>query len=239
MNAALLYAGEGSVLSHWTAAQIWNFRIDKHDEIHITMPQEHQVTSVPGRLVAHRSGHLTAAVQRTKNDQPLTSVERTAIDLACCITGRNDIRALAADVVQRGITTPRRLATELARRPSLPGVGTLGEVLVAVGDGARSVLEIELRARLLASTLPAALANKSVAGASGRVYWVDNLWPDARLIVEVDGREWHLSPERWEHDLDRMADLTAAGFTLVRFTANAIRRRTQRTLDLIATHLAR
>jgi very-short-patch-repair endonuclease len=87
--------------------------------------------------------------------------------------------------------------------------------------------------------VPDSLADAPVVGASGRAYRVDNLWPGQKLIVEVDGREWHLSPDHWERDLERAADLIDAGYTVLRFTAAAIRRRTVQTVAVVARQLGR
>jgi very-short-patch-repair endonuclease len=84
----------------------------------------------------------------------------------------------------------------------------------------------------------APLHGAPVHGRSGQCYEVDSLWPEKRLIVEVDGREWHLSPDDWESDLDRMTDLVDAGYRLLRFTAAAIRRRTNQTLATIRRQIA-
>ncbi len=237
MDAGLLYAGGGAVLSHWTAAAVWGFRCEQRREVHVTTPLNRQVADVPGRLVAHRSSDLAPAVRRTRASRPLTSVERTVVDLTSRLESAREVRALTADVVQRGKTTPAHLMRELSRRPSLPGLASVAEVLSAVAEGARSVLEIELREVLRAADLPAPVHDAPVVGGSGRNYRVDNLWPDARLIVEVDGREWHLSPDDWERDLERMADLVDADYTVLRFTARAIRRRSTQTAEIVRRQL--
>jgi hypothetical protein len=33
----------------------------------------------------------------------------------------------------------------------------------------------------------------------------DAWWPQAGLVAEVDSREWHLSPDDWEHTMRRHA----------------------------------
>lgn len=101
------------------------------------------------------------------------------------------------------------------------------------------MLEIELAELLANSELPAPLMNPPVLGASGRQYRTDALWPDVAVIAEADGREWHLSPDDWEGDLERMADLTDAGFIILRFTAKAIRQRGVETVQLIDRQLRR
>lgn len=239
LDAALLHAGPDSVLSHWTAAAVWRMRTPSCPEVHITTPLTSHIANVPGVLATHRSADLMASVRRIRGGRPVTSLERTVVDVTAAMDSLSDIRSCAADVVQRGLTVPRRLVDELARRPSLPRSGRLADVLLAVSDGARSVLEIELAELLANSELPAPLMNPPVLGASGRQYRTDALWPDVAVIAEADGREWHLSPDDWEGDLERMADLTDAGFIILRFTAKAIRQRGVETVQLIDRQLRR
>jgi very-short-patch-repair endonuclease len=47
---------------------------------------------------------------------------------------------------------------------------------------------------------------------------VDFLWPDCRLIVEVDGYEYHRARASFEADRARDAALTLQGYRVVRFT---------------------
>ncbi len=47
---------------------------------------------------------------------------------------------------------------------------------------------------------------------------VDFLWPDRRLIVETDGAETHAIRAAFERDRVRDAELTAAGYRVVRFS---------------------
>lgn len=238
IDAARLHAGPESVVSHWTAGETWGFRLDRRAEVHLTVPEEWRVADIPGKVRVHRSADLGDEVCRTRDGRLVTTVEHTLVDIVVTSGSQRFVRATTADVVQRGRTVPAKIVAELARRPSLPGLATLADVLVAVSDGARSVLEAELREHIARSDLPPALHNVSVTGRSGRSYAVDTLWPAANLICEVDGREWHLSPDDWERDLERMVDLTDTGFVVLRFTAAAIRRRTRHTLDVIGRRLA-
>jgi very-short-patch-repair endonuclease len=49
-------------------------------------------------------------------------------------------------------------------------------------------------------------------------YTVDFLWPEAGLIVEVDGWRDHGTRSAFESDRERDAWLTAQGYRVVRFT---------------------
>jgi very-short-patch-repair endonuclease len=47
---------------------------------------------------------------------------------------------------------------------------------------------------------------------------VDMAWPSRRVIIEVDGREHHETPEAVLRDRDKQNRLAGAGWTLLRFT---------------------
>jgi very-short-patch-repair endonuclease len=55
--------------------------------------------------------------------------------------------------------------------------------------------------------------NTYVAG-----HLVDFHWPDARLVIEVDGYRFHSSRAAFERDRRRDADLSGAGFRVIRVT---------------------
>jgi very-short-patch-repair endonuclease len=49
-------------------------------------------------------------------------------------------------------------------------------------------------------------------------FLVDFLWAENRLIVEVDGYEYHRGRESFEADRARDAELAIRGFRVLRFT---------------------
>jgi very-short-patch-repair endonuclease len=55
-------------------------------------------------------------------------------------------------------------------------------------------------------------------------YEVDFLWPERKLIVEVDGFRFHSTRRAFEHDHRKEADLRAAGFTLLRVSFEQLER---------------
>ena len=56
-------------------------------------------------------------------------------------------------------------------------------------------------------------ANVRVAG-----HEVDVLWPDAKLVVEVDGYAFHSTRAAFERDRRRDGELQAAGYRVLRLT---------------------
>jgi hypothetical protein len=55
-------------------------------------------------------------------------------------------------------------------------------------------------------------------------YRVDFLLKDARLIIELDGHEYHSTKEQLEKDAIRQRYLSRAGYTVIRFTGREINR---------------
>ena len=75
------------------------------------------------------------------------------------------------------------------------------------------VVERRLLELIRGAGLPRPLTNVNVAG-----YEVDFAWPEQRLIIEVDGYEFHRSREAFERDRARDAALLAAGHRVLRVT---------------------
>lgn len=55
-------------------------------------------------------------------------------------------------------------------------------------------------------------------------YRVDFILKDARLIIELDGHEYHSTKEQLEKDAVRQRYLTRAGYTVIKFTGGEINR---------------
>ena len=67
---------------------------------------------------------------------------------------------------------------------------------------------------------------------------VDFLWPQQRLVVEIDGRAFHRSRYMFEKDRQRDAELVAAGFRVQRFTWRQLTRESEAVLVRVAQALA-
>ncbi len=77
----------------------------------------------------------------------------------------------------------------------------------------RSALERRFLRLCRRHRIPAPRANVAVGA-----FLVDFLWAENRLIVEVDGYEYHRGRESFEADRARDAELTRKGYRVLRFT---------------------
>jgi very-short-patch-repair endonuclease len=192
----------GGVLSHHTAANLWGIRPHR-GVVHISVAGEARKRR-PGVQI-HRSHSLNAAVQ---DGLPLTTPARTIHDLATCLPQHELDRAVEQAQILR-LATRDEIAADMPRR----GRAALRAALNHEPQLTRSEAERRLLALIRQARLPRPRTNVVVHG-----YEVDLLWPEQRLIVEVDGYAYHSTRHAFERDRARDAALQAAGYRVVRFT---------------------
>jgi very-short-patch-repair endonuclease len=70
-------------------------------------------------------------------------------------------------------------------------------------------------------------------------YTVDFVWPDQRVVVEIDGFTYHSSPASLEADHRRNSDLDAAGFHVLRFTWRKIQKQPMEVVGRVCRAIGR
>jgi very-short-patch-repair endonuclease len=68
---------------------------------------------------------------------------------------------------------------------------------------------------------------------------VDAVWPRHKVVVEVDGHQWHGHRQAFERDRARDQKLIAAGYVVIRVTWRQLTERPMTVVASIATTLAR
>lgn len=91
--------------------------------------------------------------------------------------------------------------------------------------GARSVPEGIIWTACWELGLPVPALNVPVT-ASGRRFHPDCLFEEHKLIIEIDGREYHSTPEQIRADAQRQILLEGAGYKVIRFSAAHVLYRT-------------
>ncbi len=209
--AAALACGEGSVISQSTAAALYGLMAPRGD-VHVT---------VPGRNPGYRQGVQIHRVTTLSLDEivvrdglTLTSPARTICDVAGIAPLNQAERVLAEARLQRLVTT-RALERVIERTPTLKGSSVIRTLLQANDDSGYTRSEAERRMCRLARAagIDQPLVNAPLLG-----FVVDFLWPDQRLVVEVDGYQFHGHRQSFESDRRRDQQLVAAGYRVVRVT---------------------
>ena len=219
--AALLYAGPGSVITGPAALRSHHIRTELTDIVDVLVPAArrrrdtqfvrlHRTTRMPERI--WQAGLVRYAPP-----------PRAVADAVRALTSLRDVRAVVADAVQRDKCAISRLAAELGEGPAKGSV-LFREAMAEVADGIRSAAEGDLRDLLARSGLPMPLFNPSLYDAAGTfIARPDAWWPGLGIAVEVDSREWHMSPEDHARTLARGRRMAKHQIVVLRFTPRQIR----------------
>ncbi|MQA75879.1 MAG: DUF559 domain-containing protein, partial [Solirubrobacterales bacterium] len=115
-------------------------------------------------------------------------------------------RALLAGLLERG-----------AGRRGVTALSALLPYDPSPAAEAASELELLLLDVVRANDLPPPQVNVAVEG-----FIVDALWPEARLVVEVDGYEFHSDHAAFERDHAKIGELQRAGYWMLPLTYRRI-----------------
>lgn len=206
-TAALLACGPNALLSHASAAGLWGLRSLSLEPIHLTIASRRHRRLAGVR--AHRTAHLLPRDVRVEEGLPVTSPARTLLDQAVTLTSRELERELdeALNVVR--IVTPAELEDVLARTERRPGVPLLRRLLAARTTATITQSEAERGFLRLMRTggLPEPETQVKLKG-----FTVDFLWPQQRVVFEIDGYRFHTSRSAFDRDRRKDQTLKAAGF---------------------------
>jgi very-short-patch-repair endonuclease len=207
--AAVLACGPGAVLSHRAAAALWGMR--GGERVEVTVPgAKHRRSDIQ----LHRA-ELPHDERTTHRGIPTTTVPRTLLDLIAVVQP-HEARSALRRAEQLRLTDPLSLQDLAHRYPRRPGLATVKALLAEASIGAkviRSELEERFQEFLIRAGLPLPQTNVLIEG-----YEVDCVWPDRRVIVELDGHATHSPAHAFEIDRARDRRLAAAGWRVIRIT---------------------
>jgi very-short-patch-repair endonuclease len=217
-TAALLACGPTAMLSHHSAATLWGLRPGRAQPIHVLVPRgDHG--ALPGGVVVHNT--ILDCGRTTHLDLPITAPARTLLDIAAGLPDRDVEYILEEGLGPKQLLSEADVVDVLARAGRHPGAGTLRRVLATrTGTLTESAAQRRLLELIRQARLPFPKTEQPLLG-----YRVDLLWPELKLVVEVDGYLAHGTRGAFEHDRRRDARLQAAGFMVIRFSATEIEHR--------------
>jgi very-short-patch-repair endonuclease len=209
ISAAVLACGKDAAASHESAAFLWGLRKEFRAPVDVVAPGGHRR---PG-IRSHRSTRLARQDLRRHQGIPLTSPARTLLDVAPHLN-RRELRRAVSQARISGHLKLEALADVVARFPRHPGARRLRQdVLDSDAGPTRSEFEEAFLELTREFGLPRPTLNTRVAG-----YEVDALFAEERVVVELDGWQYHRDRGIWEQDRRKDADLVAARFVPVHIT---------------------
>ena len=222
--AALLYAGEGAVLTGACAVRRHHLSCPGGNEVEVLVPVNSRV-----------KGHGYVRVQRTRR-MPVNTFSTRAItfaplpravgDAARGILRPGDVQALVCEAVQKGRDCSLEdLIAEVKAGP-IAGSALLRAALAEIGEGIRSEAERDLKYRIDRSDLEKPLYNARLYLPDGTfLAMVDAWWQRAGVAVEVDSRQYHMSAKDNSATADRHNKITAVGIKVLHFPPRDIKSR--------------
>lgn len=212
--AAVVACGQGAVLSHLDAAVLWGFYDRTGPRIHVTVKWRRDVEG----LILHRTRRLDPDEVTKKNGIPVTTVERTFVDMTDCLNEDRLLRAMREAEFQRLLDLDS-LNAAVERAHGRRRLKALKRAIAQHRPG--QIIRGELEHRFAELRRGASLMEPHTnfpIEAGGRTYILDCYWPEHRLAVELDGRDGHARELAFESDRRRDAALNAIGVRLLRFT---------------------
>ncbi len=205
-QAALLACGDGSALSHRSAAAVWKL-------LPYPATAYPWVTIEPARRLERsriviRRATLQSNDVRTRHGMRVVSPPRAVLDCSALLGDVYELEALVAEASFRGLASEEELCRQVERNRGRPGIASLRHVLDLEGGPRRTRSKGErwfLRL-LRKSGVNGYEVNEKIHGKE-----VDFLWRDQSFCVELDGWDGHKGRIAFERDRLKWAHLQANG----------------------------
>lgn len=233
--AAVLRGGEGTVVSHLSAARLWGLVNESTDgPIHVSLGRRRGLQSSDD-VTVHRPRTLSASDVTTHRGLPVTTPERTIRDLL-----RESSVADVTRMLEQMVTHLNRSPDELHQwghaLTRTPGLHVLHDALdeIVAPVVLRSELERRFRTLCQHAGLPLPETNARIAN-----WEVDAAWRRHRVAVELDSWRWHGG--RWQFHRDRRKGLalSRAGYELLRLTWPQIKHESREVVETLQIVLDR
>ena len=232
--AAVLMAVPGSALGFESAARVLGIPwYQEHDAITISAPlAAHHF--VPG-IEIRRTGRLPESHIAETRGLRHTTLARTLIDLALVTRERRLQEVIEGQLGAKRITWDELESTfcALAGR-GRPGIARARRVLQTIEGRPPTESKLERMYVDLLTGTGVALPTMQVTApwAERRPGRVDGMWVEAKSIVELDGRKFHVRNAEFENDRRRDQLALVRGYETARFTYLQIRNESDHVIEV-------
>ncbi|HVS99360.1 MAG TPA: DUF559 domain-containing protein [Solirubrobacterales bacterium] len=230
--AAVLFRGEGALISHQSAVWLWGLEPRLEIPVHVSVPWRGHSHDA---IALHHCPALREEDVAMTDQLPVTAVPRTLLDYASSAKAYRLERAIDKadrfDLLDLGAVD--RLLDEVRGHR---GRGPLGRAIAIYRETGftRSGGEKRLLAALADAGVHRPRVNNFIEG-----YELDFYWERERFAVELDSWEHHGGRRSFETDPERDENLAMAGIEVIRITGTRLKREPNRVAKRIGEHLVR
>jgi hypothetical protein len=221
--AAVLACGPGALLSHVSAAWLWDLTTAAPLPASVTAPR-HRRPRPPLRL--HEARSLTAEDRTLREGIPVTALPRTLLDLAATVRF-SWLERMVERSEELGLFDLRPVEDLLMRTVGHHGHKRLCSAIALYKPSSftRSGLEERFLGLCIESGLPQPRTNFVEAG-----FELDCYWPEYRFAVELDLFETHGTRAAFERDRLRQEDLLLVEIGMTRVTGPRLEREPEKVI---------
>jgi hypothetical protein len=219
--AAWLWSKRNSTIAGLSAAALHGSRwIDSELPAELIRSEACDV----GGIVIHRE-QLRDDEIRVAHGMPVTTPARTAFDLGR--RHRLETAIIRVDSLANATgLKPEDVERVAENHHGARGMVQLRRVLELMDGGAESPQETRTRLLLIAAGYPNPQTQIRVVDEYGSfVGRVDMGWEDWKVGIEYDGPQHWTDPEQHARDIDRLAELAAQGWVIIRVSRDILRHR--------------
>jgi hypothetical protein len=217
---AVFASGPGAIASHATAAHLWNLT-KRPKVIEVTSPNTWRP---PRKHVIHRSTDLIPEDIKELDGIPTSTVARCLVDIG--IPWGEGMAGRCLDEAVRLRLTSEKAVASVLHRVARRGRNGVGPMRVVLSDrlGWSSITESQLEAEFLrimhAAGIELPVSQVRIVKRGGRlIARVDFVYPELRLVIELDGERYHSDRDTFRKDRRKQNDLILQGYRVLRFTA--------------------
>ncbi|WP_198154105.1 type IV toxin-antitoxin system AbiEi family antitoxin [Catenuloplanes japonicus] len=222
-EAATLLLPPGGAVGGLSAAWLWGvdlLPLTAPPPVSVVIPHGRRLRGTPYLAIVHAV--LPADDVTTLAGVPVTTPARTAFDLGRQRNKADAVIALDA-MLHRRLITKRRVEELIGVRRGLRGVPALRCALAFADHRTESPMESRVRLLLHDAGLPAPVPQHRIFAGRRFLARVDFAYPGERLVIEYEG-DHHRERHVFRFDVARLNDLHAAGWRVIRLTADDVLR---------------
>ncbi len=217
-------AAPGAVLGGRSALEMLGLRGFLPTVVDVVLPPGRRFDKPPAWVRVHRTRHLPAEdVHRTRLP-PGTSIGRSVVDAARWAASNDEARTVIAMAFQQRLVADWEITAVLRRLPNVRRARLIAQTSTDAGGGAHSLAELDFLAISRRAGFPEPKLQFVRRDAQGRRRYVDALFEEYGVLVEIDGGQHTDVRQAWA-DMRRQNALWVAGVRVLRFPGWLVRER--------------
>ncbi len=201
-----------------TAAAVHGFDTEQPRDLHVLNPPGCGLRDADGLVVHRREGAPLVVVDGRR----VTSPAWTAVEVARSLRRPRALATLDA-ALRSGTCTRADLWRAALEQKGRRGIVAVRNLLPVADGRAESPGESVARLAMLDGGLPAPQLQYEIVDGNGDLRRVDFAWPEAGVVAEYDGLDWHSDPDALRRDRQRQLALMAVGLTVIPIVADDLR----------------